>query len=78
MIDNAIDLFNTVETAIAFVRDTVQHLHDDVRSGVVATSGLQRLDAGDVERVAAAARRLRPPMSRVRAEIEMLKRFFAA
>jgi hypothetical protein len=56
----------------------VQHLHDDVRSGVDATSGLQRLDAGDVERVAAAARRLRPPMSRVRAEIEMLKRFFAA
>lgn len=78
MIDNAIDLFNTVDAAIAFVHDTVRHLHADVRAGVVAPAGPQRLDDGDVARVDAAARRLRPPMARVRAEIEMLKRFHAA
>jgi hypothetical protein len=78
MIDNAIDLHNAVDAAIAFVRDTVRHLREDVRAGVVATAGPQRLDDGDVARVDAMWRQLKPAMARVRAEIEALKRFYAA
>ncbi|MBK9135914.1 MAG: hypothetical protein IPM15_16650 [Betaproteobacteria bacterium] len=76
MIDNAIDMFNSVEAAVAFVQETARHLRDEVRKGRIAPAGRQRLDDDDLRVVEEAGRDIAPVLARVRAEIVALKKFY--
>jgi hypothetical protein len=77
MVDNAIDLFNGVDAAIAFVRETVAHLREQVRTGQLETPAPNRLQEADARRFEEGTARFAAPMARVRAEIERLKRFMS-
>jgi hypothetical protein len=76
MIDNAIDLFNLVESGVAFVGETVRHLHAEVRAGRIPEAPELRLSDDDAREVEQAVAALQPTLARVRGEIVALKRFF--
>jgi len=76
MIDNAVDLFNDVHGAIAFVRETVGHLREEVRVGRIepaAPLGLSQAEAAAFDDAAAV---LAQSLARVRAAIGELKQFY--
>ncbi len=77
MIDNAIDVFNTLNASVAHTVETVRHLRDDVAAGVLAQGPDRRLSAADRDAFVAAQREVRDAMARTRDEIETLKRFYA-
>ncbi len=75
MIDNAIDLFNTVESAVAFVQETVANLRHEILAGRIEPTGSLRLTEQDAQAAAQAGRAIGQPLARVRAEILVLKQF---
>jgi hypothetical protein len=75
MIDNAIDVFNTLNASVEHTDATVRHLRDDVAAGVLAQGPDRQLSARDREAFVAAQQEVRRAMGRVRDEIEALKRF---
>lgn len=77
MIDNAIDLFNTVHGSVAFVRETVASLRDELKSGRLQPEPGQGLSDSDARAVDEAGRRIERTLHRVRDEIARLKRFYA-
>lgn len=77
MIDNAIDLFNDIDGAVVFVQDTVRNLREELRAGRIELSDRQRLTEADVHATDAAGRDIASALARVRAEILVLKRFYA-
>lgn len=76
MIDNAIDLFNAVHESVAFVRETVAGLRDEVGSGRLQPASGQGLTEGDAQAVDAACRRVGLALDRVRDEVARLRRFY--
>ncbi len=78
MVDNAVDVFNTLHASIEFCDDTVQHLHGDLAAGRLTLPEGGALDAGEVAAYAEAARSLRQTLAGTREAIEALKRFYAA
>ncbi len=77
MIDNAIDVFNTLNASVEHTAETVRHLRDEVAAGVLAQGPDRRLSAADRDAFVAAQREVREAMARTRDEIETLKRFYA-
>ncbi|MBI5719562.1 MAG: hypothetical protein HZC37_17980 [Burkholderiales bacterium] len=77
MIDNAVDLFNTVESAVAFVQETVANLREEVRAGRIEAAGRLRLTEADAQVAEEVGRGLAMSLARVRAEILVLKQFYA-
>jgi hypothetical protein len=77
MIDNAIDVFNTLNASVEHTDATVRHLRDDVAAGVLKQGPDRRLSAADRDAFVAAQREVREAMARTRDEIEALKRFHA-
>ena len=75
MIDNAIDVFNTLNASVEHTDATVRHLRDDVAAGVLKQGPDRRLSAADRDAFVAAQREVREAMARTRKEIEALKRF---
>jgi len=76
MIDNAVDLFNTVHGAIAFVRETVGHLREEVRVGRIEPAAPLSLSQAEAAAFDDAAAVLAQSMVRVRAAIGELKQFY--
>jgi hypothetical protein len=75
MIDNAIDLFNTLEASRRFVGETVQHLLQTLRQGDVEPAPTDRLTEADVQEVAAACEAVARQMTPTRQALEELKAF---
>ncbi len=75
MIDNAIDLYNTVESAVAFVQEAVANLREEVRAGRIEATGTLRLTETDAQSAARAGRDIGQTLARVRAEMLVLKQF---
>lgn len=75
LIDNAIDVFNTLNAAVEFCDDTVRQLHADLSAGRIAAEPGSGLSDQEQAAFAADLRGVREELSRVRAEIESLKRF---
>lgn len=76
MIDNAIDMYNTVEESIAFVEQAARALRDDIRAGHIETGPRQQLSDEELlalEQATAATRRTLQP---VHAELLALKQFY--
>ncbi|MBL8324231.1 MAG: hypothetical protein JNJ89_04655 [Rubrivivax sp.] len=76
MIDNAIDLFNAVDAALAFAQETVGHLRDEVRAGRIAPPAPLGLSEADAAAFSQAAGRIAPVLARVRTEVLALKQFY--
>ncbi|MBL8341000.1 MAG: hypothetical protein JNL30_05975 [Rubrivivax sp.] len=76
MIDNAIDLFNAVDAALAFAQETVGHLREEVRAGRIAPPAPQGLSEADAVAFAQDAARIAPMLARVRTELLALKAFY--
>jgi hypothetical protein len=76
MIDNAIDLLDAVDAAVAFVQQAVRHLRKDVAAGRLEPPAPLRLTELDAEAAGEAARRIAPMLARVRAEVLRLERFY--
>jgi hypothetical protein len=77
MIDNAIDVFNTLNASVEHTDATVRHLRDDVAAGVLEQGPDRQLSDADRDAFVAAQREVRVAMARTRDEIETLKRFHA-
>jgi hypothetical protein len=77
MIDNAIDVFNSLNASVEHSDATVRHLRDDIAAGRLAEVPDGRLSALEQQAFAAAAQEVRHTMARARAEIEALKRFYS-
>lgn len=75
MIDNAIDLFNTLEASRRFVGETVQHLLQALQQGDVEPAPTDRLTEADVQEVAAACEAVARQMTPTRQALEELKAF---
>jgi len=75
MIDNAIDVFNTVESSVAFVQETVANLRGEILAGRITPTGSVRLTEQDAQAAWQAGRGLEQSLARVRAEILVLKQF---
>jgi hypothetical protein len=78
MIDNAIDLFNMIESSVGFVQETVRNLREEVRAGRIEPATPLRLADADALAVEQAGRGIATTLARVRAEILLLKAFYAS
>jgi hypothetical protein len=76
MIDNAIDVFNTLNASVEFCDETVRHLRADMAAGRLTEGPRRRLSESDRLAFARAEQALRDALVRTRAEIEALKRFY--
>ena len=76
MIDNAIDVFNTLNASIEFSDATVRHLREDIAAGRLTEGPRRQLSARDQKAFAQAEQALRESLTRTRDEIEALKRFY--
>lgn len=76
MIDNAIDLFNSVHDSVVFVKDAVQTLREAIRTGHLEPETHQRLTEQDVLGVEGATRVVELSLARVRDELVQLKLFY--
>jgi hypothetical protein len=77
MIDNAIDLFNELNSAVEYNDATVTHLREEVVAKRIREGPTVRLSARDRDDFAARQQGVRDAMARTRIEIEALKRHFA-
>lgn len=77
MVNNAIDLFNLVQASNAFVREAVANLLAAARGGELEPGPGEAIDEGDVAAAARHAETVEALLQPVRAELEVLKRFYA-
>ena len=75
MIDNAIDLFNTLEASRRFVGETVQHLLQALRQGDVEPAPTNRLTKANMQKMATACEAMTRQMTPTRQALEELKAF---
>lgn len=76
MIDNAIDVFDTLNASVEHTDATVRQLADDVAAGRLPQGPDRRLAAADREAFALAQRDVRMSLARTREEIDALKRYY--
>lgn len=76
MIDNAVDVFNTLYAAVEFGDGAVRQLRADLAAGHIDAPEGTRLSARDAEAFAAELAGVRQELARVRAEIERLKAYY--
>lgn len=76
MIDNAIDLFNTLNDSIVFVREAVRDLRQQIGTGALQPGAGRRLTDEDVDAVEAGTLGSATALAPVRDELERLKRFY--
>ncbi|HMN94269.1 MAG TPA: hypothetical protein PKC60_13645 [Hydrogenophaga sp.] len=75
MINNAIDLFNTVHQSVVFVEETVVQLRQSMRSGdILPGEGIALTDEDEAKLVRSSAE-IKARLDRVRAELLLLKQF---
>jgi hypothetical protein len=77
MINNAIDIYNTLDGSVAFVEATVRHLRQSVRNGDIASGNGVRLTDEDEAAVVRSARETAIHLDVVRAELNVLKQFYS-
>lgn len=75
MIDNAIDLYNTIESGVAFVQETVANLRQEILAGRIEPTGSLGLTEQDAQAAGRAGRAIGQSLARVHAEILALKWF---
>lgn len=78
MVDNAIDLFNQVETSIAFVDEAVRHLRAELSAGRIERGDGVQLDDEQAIQVAIELARLRERLAPTREALQQLKALAAA
>ena len=76
MIDNAIDLYNTLLASVAFVEGNVPALRDEIRAGRLSLRSRQNLPDDDVDAMLSATKAIRDQIEPVRVELLALKRFY--
>ncbi len=77
MIDNAIDVFNTLNASLEFCSDAVRQLRADLAAGRVAAGAGTSLSDVEQQAFADELHGVRAELARVRGEIEALKGFYA-
>lgn len=76
MIDNAIDVFNTLNDSVVFVAETVVNLRQALRDGSLEPEAGETLGDDDVTAARQAAQAVEARLAVVRAELQALKAFF--
>jgi hypothetical protein len=77
MVNNAVDLFNSVHGALGFVRESVQNLREELTSGRIEPVAPEHLSEAEARQTAEAAEQVMRALAPVRREIEVLKAFYA-
>jgi hypothetical protein len=77
MIDNAVEVFDTVHDAVKFVEDSIGTLHAEAGAGRIEPGRHPRLSDSDLQSALASIRAIEASLSRVSAELLALKEFHA-
>ena len=76
MINNAIDLYNALNESVMFVEESVRGLRQMLRAGAIQPGEGVALTDDDEAFVVKSARQVQAHMAVVRAELQVLKRFY--